>query len=189
MDDDLLKETNLDLFKLLINKGFKPPEFPEFFTQNYAIELNKFFQHCVAPQLNKGYPSGNWYMITVTSKKGDGRSDMMQTHERFCDYMETRGQVVHACLEKSSIWHIHYVCNVKSHCVKNLQRTLNRHLGVVVDVARKVTSLKKFNGMCKYVLKREYEVKGATHEATLIDGIKYVEKEGYVISQPQEPSL
>lgn len=128
-------------------------------------------------------------MITVTTKEGSTRSDLLMLHEQFMEYMQTRATVQHAVVEKSNIWHIHYVVNYKSTHVKNLQRDLKKTLNTIVDVARKVTSLKRFNGMCKYVLKREYIEKGGTHIDTLIDGITYVPKKGYILTPDPEKNL
>lgn len=167
------------LRELMVEEGFTPPDLiPNDYTQS-AMAINRYFSLTVVPTLNKGYPPGNWYFITVTTKAGSSKADLLELHDSFMAYMQKKAIVQHAVVEKSNIWHVHYFVNLTGEYAKNLQRDLYRHLGVVVDVQPKVSTLKRFNGACKYILKREYAVKGSTHDSTLIDGIFYTPKKGY----------
>lgn len=179
-DRDIL----IQLHDSLVERGFKPPALTEDF-QNSATELNDYFLKLVVPTLNKNFPAGSWYLVTVTTPSGSTRADLYQVHLKFIDYMKSKATVQHAVIEKSAIWHCHYMINLNQAHAKNLQRDLRKACGVLVDVQRKVTSAQRFNGLCKYILKRDYEAeKEDTHVSTIIQGVTYIEGHGYKLSTP-----
>lgn len=144
---------------------------------------------CTQVSQSKGVPPGNWYMVTLTPTQGDSakKEDMIAMHERFLENISSRATVVHASLEKSAIWHVHYAINWHDVYAKNLKRDVMKASGArVVDVGRKVQSLKRWQGLCKYLLKDEYE--DTTHVEYLIDGIKKIKGKGYSIDSPPPPS-
>lgn len=183
-----LSEVNKKLYDVLVEQGYQPP-MPDDDPQSYAITLHKFVANVVAPSLNVGYPPGNWYMVTITSKPSATRDDLISSFAELQSYMAERGHIQHAVMEKSNIWHIHAMVSLNTYA-KNLQRDLSRHLGVIVDVSKKVTNAKRFNGLCKYILKREYLEKGHTHDSTLIEGVIYLgPQKGYsLLPEPRDVS-
>lgn len=155
--------------------------------QAVLMDMHKYFRECLIPYMNKGFPPGNWYLITITSEKASAtRDDVIHYFDEFVSYLAGKGTVQHAVVERSSIWHVHALVNLKKYA-KNLQRDLTAHLGVRVHVARKATNAKLFNGLCKYILKREYEEKGGTYDSTLLIGITYAKGQGYSLVHPHPP--
>lgn len=175
-------ETVNILHSKLVELGFTPPTLTGDYTRS-ATELNAYFHQLVVPSLNKGFPKGSWYLVTITTPVGSSRADLFQVHTKFVDYIAGKAIVQHGVIEKSSIWHCHYMINLQQSHAKNLQRDLRKACGVLVDIQRKVTSLQRFNGLCKYITKREYDTEKAdTHVATIINGVTHKAGHGYILN-------
>lgn len=131
---------------------------------------------------NKGFPDGCWYMCTVTSVKGSSEESMISLHEICMGYFAKKGIKVYlAAMEKSSIYHIHYVVRMSAY-QKNEGRDLHSLTGVRVRFEPKVKTLKQWRGLMKYVLKREYVAdKADTQVRTLIQCVKHTEGKGYTL--------
>lgn len=132
---------------------------------------------------NKGYPPGHWYMVTITQKDTESKEDILDRHRLVKEYFDySKIEVFHAALEQSNIFHIHYVCrfpNLKKNEERDLQRITKRR----VKVEKKVNSLKAFNGLCKYVTKRDYDAEKAdTQIEALVSRITYEEGKGYTLT-------
>lgn len=187
--DSLLAEQERLVTERCVERCVSPPA-PELFCLEKAPELTAWLRQrysrlfdSATPESNRiarGIPKGNWYMITVTSLGGSTRDDMLLIHQQFVDYMTQRnkGIIVHTVLEKAGEWHTHSAVNLSA-SKKNLERDLRKHLGVLVKIDPKVTTLKRWNGLCNYVLKRTYTEKSETVDSHLIDGIGYEPTQGY----------
>lgn len=140
------------------------------------MELNNYAYHEVKKQ-NRGFPAGYWYMATLTSKPEDSKDDILSNHKKVMDRLGD--QVIHASLEKSNIWHVHYLLRLK-----NIKRNIDRDVTAMCKRFFKtehcITSQKKWNGACKYILKRDYcDQKADTKCETLKEGIIFKEGKGY----------
>jgi len=131
---------------------------------------------------NNSFPSGHWYMCTMTNKPNDSVSVCMERYKKGLSYFQQQKiQVYLASLEKSNIYHIHFAIRSRAY-LKNEGRDLSKLCGVIVKFERRVNSLKKFNGLMKYVTKRDYEdAKSSTCVELLIDKAHYVEGKGYIL--------
>lgn len=131
---------------------------------------------------NNSFPSGHWYMCTMTNKPDDSLALCMERYKKVLLYFsQQRIQVYLASLEKSNIYHIHFAIRSRAY-LKNEGRDLSKLCGVIVKFERRVNSLKKFNGLMKYVTKRDYEdAKSSTCVELLIDKAQYVEGKGYCL--------
>lgn len=156
----------------------------DLFTAEF-ISITGFVSHqlsIMSASCNKGFPPGFWYMCTVTTKSGSDKDTVMLIHKNVLEFFDTKKiEVYAAALEKSSIWHIHYIVKLPSF-VKNEARDLGKVTGTRVRFEKKVRNLKMWNGLCKYVYKREYiKEKTDTCVEMLIDRIEYQEGHGYQI--------
>jgi hypothetical protein len=151
------------------------PSTPEEHQLN-LMELNSYAYRKIK-STNRGFPPGYWYMATLTSKPTDSKDSVLLNHKKVMDRLGD--QVIHASLEKSNILHIHYLLclkNVKSHLARDVSTLCQRNF----KIEHVVTSLKRWNGACKYVLKRDYsEEKASTHMECLKEGILYEDGKGY----------
>ncbi len=126
---------------------------------------------------NRGFPAGFWYMGTLTSKPQDTKEDVMKNHLKIMSKLGD--QVKHAALEKSNIYHVHYIL-----CLKDYKRNISRDVQAETKrnfkVEKPVKTLKQFQGLCKYVLKRDYtEDKTQTQVEMLYDNCVYEDGKGY----------
>jgi len=135
---------------------------------------------------NRGFPAGFWYMGTLTSKPEDTKEDVLKNHLKIMSKLGD--QVKHAALEKSNIYHVHYIL-----CLKDYARNISRDVqnetkrsfklgGKGADGTKIVLAktLRQFQGLCKYVLKRDYtEDKTQTQVEMLYDNCVYEEGKGY----------
>lgn len=142
------------------------------------MELNNYAYREIR-KTNRGFPAGYWYFATLTSKPEDTKEDILKNHQKVLNHL--KDQVVHAVLEKSNIYHIHYML-----CLKDVKRNLDRDVRSMCQRIFKtehcITSLKRWNGACKYILKRDYDAaKADTFEEILKEGIVYEESKGYSI--------
>lgn len=127
-------------------------------------------------------PDGHWYMFTVTSPAGSPESNVMSCHEKImsshyadCVYL--------ASLEKTSndMYHIHYVFRFDDERVRNHARDIKKLCSPrVCRFEKKANNLKKFQGMCKYVMKLDY-IGDSTHVRFLVQRIDHVDGKGYVL--------
>jgi len=155
----------------------------EYEVQTALMELNSYVCRYL-PTLNssKGFPDGNWYMVTVTTPASSTEAHCIETHEKAMRYFESvHIEVYYAVLEKSNIYHVHYVVNITTGNNKNTNRDLSKACnGYRCQVEKKANTLMKWNGMCKYVMKRGYDAeKKSTQIRTLVERIKYTEGHGY----------
>lgn len=154
----------------------EPPTNDEELRCNYLDLLNFSKRHFRST--NRGFPPGRWYLSTLTSKPTDTKAEVLANHQLVVSRLGS--QIVHAVLEKSNILHIHYLL-----CLKNnkthLDRDVTAQTSRIFQTEPQITCKKRWNGACKYVLKRDYPDKAHTQEEILIDGIEYVEKTGYII--------
>lgn len=129
-----------------------------------------------------GAPNGNWYMLTTTSLPSQTIDIVLENHQKVLKYFLHKNiDVFYAALEQSSIYHVHYIIRMY-HYAKNEGRDISKIIGVRTRLEKKVRNLKQFNGLCKYVLKREYIAeKASTQVRPLVDCIKYEEGMGYVL--------
>lgn len=135
------------------------------------------FLRSVPKHIDKIPVDGNWYMVTVTQPSSETEPDIMLKHDQTMEYFEYNKITVYlAALEHAGAWHIHYaVCS--SQYAKNIKRDLCKLLSVkVIDQSKKVRNLREFNGLCNYVLKRNYP-DDKTHIRTLVERLEY--KEGF----------
>lgn len=174
-----------ELRNLLISKGVRLP-LKTGDPQSDLINLNQTAIRYLSSSKDnsaKGYPNGNWYMVTVTTPSDRDESHAREIHNQAMTYFKYKGvKVAHATLEKSNIYHIHYVANIPENTLnfkRDLSSACNKYR---VAVERKVTNLHMWNGLCKYVQKIGYSEKGETHVATLVNGISKVEGQGYVLN-------
>lgn len=128
-------------------------------------------------KVNRGFPAGFWYMATLTSKPDDTKDDILKNHLKIMDMLGD--QVKHASLEKSNIYHVHYIL-----CLKDYKRNISRDVQAQTKrnfkVEKNAKTLKQFQGLCKYVLKRDYtEDKTQTQVEMLYDNCYYEEGKGY----------
>lgn len=183
--DNVYKEELVDAYNRL--KALLP-DYPEMYEVDTArcmqelqfalLDINRYAQtHQRKINKHKGYPDGNWYMLTLTSKPEDPLPEVMENHAKIMEYLPD-GAVAHAVHEKSNIHHVHYIVNLPIN-KKNEERDLRRITKRICKFEKKVTSLKGWNGLCNYVLKRTYDDK--TFVETLVDGVEYVEGKGYVL--------
>lgn len=130
----------------------------------------------------RDFPDGNFYMLTVTSLPTEDLEAIKDKYDKTVLFLADKDfSVCHAVIEKSNIFHFHAV--VHSTKLKlNLERDLTKFLGVIVKINRVADTNKLFNGLCKYVLKREYLEKGHTYISTLKEGISYKKGQGYKIN-------
>lgn len=149
------------------------------------MELNKWLHNKVKSTVSaaSGVPPGNWYMVTVTTPKDSSQEHCEQIHDQAMELFNYKKiEVFYASLEKSAIYHVHYIVNIPG-TTKNLERDLRKACdGYIVQIEKKVNSLLKWNGLCKYVMKREYDEKADTVIKTLINRIQYQEGSGYTLS-------
>lgn len=126
---------------------------------------------------NRGFPDGYWYMATLTSLPTDPKEEVLKNHDKV---MELLGdQVKHAALEKSNIYHVHYILCLKDYA-RNLSRDVQQKTKRHFKVERPAKTLKQFQGLCKYVLKRDYaEDKTQTQVEMLYDNCYYEDGSGY----------
>lgn len=151
--------------------------------QNRCRELGLFTTNAILRGIpNKGFPAGNWYMVTLTQKDTETKEDILERHNKAMEYFRySHIDVFHAALEKSNIFHIHYVCKFPN-LKKNEQRDLQSITKRRVQIERKVNSLQAWNGLCKYVMKRDYnEEKSDTKVEALVSRIEYSEGKGYTL--------
>lgn len=130
---------------------------------------------------NPLFPPGNWYMVTVTNPADKDKAWALSIHDKALEYFEEQKiEVWYAVLEKSNIFHTHYVCRFP-HYVKNEARGLKAAcMGQIVRIEKKVRNLHQWNGLCKYVMKKDYDKEKAdTHLETLISRIAFNEGLGY----------
>lgn len=135
--------------------------------------------------LSKGFPDGIWHMFTLTVPKEKDKAHLLEQHQKALGYFQEHGiDVYHAVIEKSSIFHIHYILRLKVYA-KNLSRDVSRLCcKYVCQLEKKVTSLQSWNGLCKYVMKRDYDAeKASTQVETLCSRISYNEGCGYTIDE------
>lgn len=127
---------------------------------------------------NRGFPKGFWYMATLTSKPEDTKDDILKNHLKI---MELLGdQVKHAALEKSNIYHVHYILCLKDY-KRNISRDVQSQTKRNFKVEKNAKTLKQFQGLCKYVLKRDYsEDKTQTQVEMLYDNCYHEEGRGYL---------
>lgn len=125
-------------------------------------------------------PPGSWHMLTITSPTGSDESVIMSHHDIVIDYCKHHDIKIYlAALEKSSIWHIHYaICCPNG--LGNLKRDLKKKIPHRFEVGKKCKSLRTWNGLCKYILKRDY-ADDTTAVKMIIEDIIYVPKKGYQI--------
>lgn len=124
-------------------------------------------------------PAGFWYMATITQPSDKGREDIMQLHSVALDFFQEHSiDVFLASLEHSSIWHVHYLIR-QSHYAKNLSRDLSKACkGYRCKIERKITDLRRFNGACNYIVKRNY-ASDSTSDSVLIERMQYAEGKGW----------
>lgn len=159
--DDPTTEDGLSLEVLNLNQWF----------YKWATNLPKHIERIPV--------DGHWYMITITQPSGESEFDIVQKHEKTMAYLERNKIAVYlAGLEKAGSWHVHYaVCSPVY--LKNTKRDLQKLLGVPqIDVSKKVKTLKDFNGLCNYVLKRGYDSDG-THIRDLVTRLEYKDGIGW----------
>lgn len=171
-----------ELASLLVSRGCKLPlRSGDPFTDLMNLNILAF-KYLSGSNSAKGFPDGNWYMVTVTTPVGLPESHCMEIHECALSYFRYQGiKVAHAVLEKESMYHVHYAVNMPTYN-KNCQRDLSKACnGYRVKIESKVTSLLKWNGLCLYLFKPEGHEKAHTRVRTLIDGISRVEGQGYVL--------
>ncbi len=126
---------------------------------------------------NRGFPAGFWYMATLTSKPEDTKEEVMKNHLKIMSKLGD--QVKHAALEKSSIYHVHYILCLKDY-KRNISRDVQQETKRNFKVEKPAKTLKQFQGLCKYVLKRDYtEDKTQTQVEMLYDNCVYEEGKGY----------
>ena len=126
---------------------------------------------------NRGFPSGFWYMATLTSKPDDEKEDVLKNHLKIMEHFGD--QVKHASLEKSNIWHVHYILCLKDY-KRNSSRDVQNKVKRNFKIEKPAKTLKQFQGLCKYVLKRDYaEDKTQTQVEMLYDNCYYEEGKGY----------
>ncbi len=146
--------------------------------QILLLDINQYVQRTEARKIGTA-PEGFWYMATLTSKPSDSVESLIENHKRIMDKYDD--VIVHAVHEKSNIHHIHYILNLKTYH-NNMARDVTRLTGRIFQVEKRANTLKKWRGMCKYLLKREYSNgKEDTTVAILKDGIGYDETKSYYI--------
>lgn len=178
-----LKTIQVRMNAMCTEKGLPLPPV-HLFQIEAATELTRWLQrhhdHIWVSEQKSKAPPGNWYMLSLNPPNATTRAQVEKIHQEFLDYMNShkKGIVVHSVLEKASQWHTHSIVNLYD-SKTNLERDLSKFLMFRVHIGKKNNSLKDYNALCKYVLKREYPEKGETAVATLIDGIAYVKGKGY----------
>lgn len=143
-------------------------------------EVNQYFLGTDVTKNRSPAPAGNWYMGTLTSKPQDTVHSMMMNHKAI---MNSRygPYVVYAVHEKSNIHHVHYIFNLPKYADK-MERDLRTLTNRIVKIEDRAKTLKRWRGMCKYLLKREYSNgKEDTTVAVLKAGISYTKGKGYKI--------
>jgi len=135
---------------------------------------------------NNTFPSGHWYMCTLTNKDTDTETDCLERHAVAMEYFKQRKiQVYAAFLEKSNIFHVHYVIRSMRY-LKNETRDLLKLCKRHVFFSPRVNSLKKYQGLMKYVSKREYtNGKEDTCVRPIFCFVTYTKGEGYIL----DPSM
>lgn len=130
----------------------------------------------------KGFPDGYWYMVTITQKDTESKDNILKLHAKTLEFFKEKGIVPYmAALEHSNIWHVHYCCKFRDY-KKNEQRDLTKLLKRRVQIEKRVNTLKQWNGLNKYIMKRDH-AKADTSETLLIDLIGYEEGKGYFIKE------
>lgn len=132
---------------------------------------------------NKGFPAGNWYMITITQKDTETKEDILIRHEKTMDYFRYHHiEVYLAALEKGSMYHVHYSVNIPRPA-KNEGRDLTKITGRRVVVESKAKDLQRWQGLFKYLLKRDYcKEKKDTQVELLLSRVRYEEGKGYILT-------
>lgn len=157
------------------DKGFYDPLKPE--THLPALmDIIRYAQRELGKS-NRGFPPGFWYMATLTSKPEDPKEEVIKNHLKIMDMLGD--QVKHASLEKSNIYHVHYIL-----CLKDYKRNLSRDVQASTKrnfkIEKNARSLREFQGLCKYVLKRDYtDDKASTQVEMLYDNCYHEEGQGY----------
>lgn len=147
-----------------------------------VINVNQWFSHWVKNQpkhIERIPVDGHWYMITITQPSSQTEFDMMTKHDLALTYFQrNKIEVYLAGLEQAGAWHIHYAVCSPAH-LKNTKRDLAKLLQVqIIDVSKQVRNLRDFNGLCNYVLKRNYG-EDITHKKNLIERLQYYEGKGW----------
>lgn len=146
------------------------------------MDLQPFImKHIRASNKAKGFPDGHWYMITITQKDTEDEANILRLHAKTLEFFSERHiEPFMAALEHSNIWHVHYCCRFRDY-KKNEQRDLAKLLGRRVQIEKRVSTLKQWNGLNKYIMKRGPHEKKDTSVRLLIDRIGYDEGKGYFI--------
>lgn len=155
-----------------------------------ASELNSYVITELLPFISRklrasnahaGFPDGHWYMVTITQKDNEDEDNIMRLHLKALEFFAERKIVPYvAALEHSNIWHVHYCCKFRDY-KKNEQRDLEKLLKRRVQIEKRVSSLKQWNGLNKYIMKRGEHDKKDTSVRLLIERIKYEEGKGYFL--------
>ncbi len=166
---------------IMLHCDYTPPYVPTSVEDQQAIlmEANAYLVNAIRLG-NVGFPEGYWYMATLTSMPDDTVEELYKNYEKVLEYFQ--GQVVHAVHEKSSIHHIHFILRLKNIKHKNVNRDVTRMCQRRFVVEKVANALRKYRGLCKYVLKREYqEDKASTFIKTLKEGVKHSDEKGYYL--------
>lgn len=174
----------------LIKKGYTytpDDEVTEENIQRNLIELNEYMSKIIRSEVrNKPdprYPDGSWHMLTITSKVGAPRDVVINDHLILMAYLHDHNiQVYIATLEKSSMYHIHYAIRAPQN-LKNEKPQIKRLLpGRILKIEEKVNCFQRWQGLFKYVLKRNYP-KDTTAVETLYSRVTYEEGKGYILHE------
>lgn len=180
----ILEEKNYDYLPLSDSITTNEALRSELLNANRCLVQVARGKYNLPPKKPRDFPDGNFYMLTVTSLPSEDLKDITSRYDKTLTILKKKDfRVCHAVIEKSNIFHFHAV--IWSLDLKiNLQRDLANELGVIVRVNGVANTNKLFNGLCKYVLKREYLEKGHTFISTLQEGITYKKGQGYKIIIP-----
>ena len=127
-------------------------------------------------------PPGFLYMVTVTQHSSKSESDMMSLWEhKVIPFVESqRSKILLASMERAGAFHVHFLLQMPKYG-KNLKRDLCKAVdGNIVDVGRKITNGKLFNGACKYITKEGYD-EDTTHVKMLVSQVQKVEGQGWIL--------
>lgn len=171
-------------------EGYDEPFLEDYFLHLSEEDIYKEIYHmqklCVSEvtknKQNPGFPPGHWYMVTITQKSSEDEDHIMTLHQKAMGYFSLHQIIPYvAALEKSNIYHIHYICKFPQP-KKNEQRDLTRLLGRRVQIEKRVNTLKQWNGLNKYIKKAGYDPEKAdTSLKLLIARITYEEGKGYIV--------
>lgn len=152
--------------------------------QGAILDIHKFLlsnrKYICPPKSDEVLPPGYLYMCTITQKDTETRDDVMTRHDIVMEYYKQQEiNVLLASLEHSNIWHIHYLIQSPRY-IKNMVRDLSRRIdGRRVQLEKKISSLTRYYGACKYITKDGYN--DNTSVEILIQKIHKVDGKGWVL--------